>query len=423
MVRRSTALATAVALKQPTIVGKVGGHLGQFMELCLSILRNACTDEDEAVKCVVPTAAAQILSSEDFSQADRELTEAVRDIVQKISSDGSWRVRQSCINALPAWFKAANGRSDLGATLHEAYLMFLGDNDGDVKAQAVGRLPDFFDWVNAGEIQTERKMQVVGLLESIANDPSVEVRLALMESLKCAYTWEPKEFALICLPRYLKLVSDPVISIKMKALNTLPTFLPLIEEVVVVEHLLKVISELVTERNWRARAAAIGLAETLVAGTSSDIGLQPSHPVVLTVIEKWFKQWLNDNVYSVREAAAGGLARFCKTAGQAWTQSHAWPIVTQLVNGGSYMSRATGVATLAAFIHYGVMVAEATQKLAMALEDKVANVRLAAVQAASLVENSGNTAQWNTLKTKLSHLAEADTDPAVSSLASRMTHA
>lgn len=173
------------------------------------------------------------------------------------------------------------------------------------------------------------------------------------------------------------------------------------------------------DRNWRSRVSVISLAEALVSGTSES-GISPADPLVLKEAAVWFEKWLMDNVFSVREAAAFALPRFASKAGDEWTQSVAWPLLESLLHDSKYMFRISGLMAVAAFCQNHFRVDDAVKRLAEGLDDKVSNVRLAALQAAGSLANISSL-DWSKLKLKIDALAESDSDFSVSSFARRLT--
>jgi len=136
------------------------------------------------------------------------------------------------------------------------------------------------------------------------------------------------------------------------------------------QHLLPAIVELAEDRQWRVRLAIIEYTPLLAEQLGVDFFNDKLGSLSMS--------WLNDCVYSIREAATNNLKKLVEVFGQEWAVEHVIPKVVELTKHTNYLYRTTplfAITTLSSVFPPDVV---ASKLLPLALEltnDVVPNIR------------------------------------------------
>lgn len=151
--------------------------------------------------------------------------------------------------------------------------------------------------------------------------------------------------------------------------------------------LLPAIKELAEDKHWRVRLAIIEYIPVLAQqmGTSFLFEKGGSNGGE-ELINSLCLQWLQDSVFSIREAAANNLFRLTEILGKSWALQYIFPRVKQMMSSPHYLYRLTvlkALSLLAPAVGEEVILGEILPIIKLATTDTVPNVRFNAAKALS----------------------------------------
>jgi serine/threonine-protein phosphatase 2A regulatory subunit A len=152
--------------------------------------------------------------------------------------------------------------------------------------------------------------------------------------------------------------------------------------------LLPAIRELAEDKHWRVRLAIIEYIPVLAQQIGTSFLFQKSEGTESDddLLNSLCLQWLQDSVYSIREAAANNLFRLTEIFGAKWALQYIFPRIKQLMSSPHYLYRLTvlrALSLLAPAVGEEVILAEILPIIKHATTDTVPNVRFNAAKALS----------------------------------------
>ncbi|KAG5608222.1 hypothetical protein H5410_019503 [Solanum commersonii] len=168
------------------------------------------------------------------------------------------------------------------------------------------------------------------------------------------------------------------------------------------QSLLPAIVELAKDRHWRVRLAIIEYIPLL----ASQLGVGFFDDKLGTLC----MQWLQDEVYSIRDAAANNLKRLAEEFGPEWAIQHIIPQVLDVINNSHYLYRMTilrAISLLAPVMGSEITCSKLLPVVITAAKDRVPNVKFNVAKVLqSLIPVVDQSVAEKTIRSSLVELAE-----------------
>jgi len=136
------------------------------------------------------------------------------------------------------------------------------------------------------------------------------------------------------------------------------------------QSLLPAIVELAEDKHWRIRLAIIEYIPLL----ASQLGVAFFDEKLGALC----MGWMQDQVYSIREAATINMKRLAEEFGSDWAQTHLVPHILGMAKNGNYLYRMTvlsALAELAPFVSQDVCINSVLTVVLSAAKDRVPNIK------------------------------------------------
>eukprot|EP00543_Licmophora_paradoxa_P007051 CAMPEP_0202455688 /NCGR_PEP_ID=MMETSP1360-20130828/13157_1 /ASSEMBLY_ACC=CAM_ASM_000848 /TAXON_ID=515479 /ORGANISM="Licmophora paradoxa, Strain CCMP2313" /LENGTH=560 /DNA_ID=CAMNT_0049075327 /DNA_START=33 /DNA_END=1715 /DNA_ORIENTATION=+ len=374
MVRRAAAINLGKFLNQLTVEG--------VTEL-KPILEALCKDPQDSVRLLA------VASLKDLAPTKLDptwTTQVLLPILKNGSTDLSWRVRNNLAKSFSDVAKALNLNSTFMSqkTLVMAcFVSLLQDQEGEVRAAAVGHLAPMVHWGGAALFQTHLQ----SLLPALADDVVVEVRskcaLGLMDSTEGA-TLEDQTIVRAFTPLLENFLQDEYSEVQLHVLNNLSRISHLLPQM---SGVVSAILNMSKASNWRVRQGVAKLLPHLASARGMDF-------FTSVLLEPAWIALLLDPVASVRTSCVNGLPQLVKVSGEEWMVSTLLPQHFKIYDHASsaYLIRMTvlrGHGKIATASQSGSLFYQVVDHLLRGLKDKVANVRLATSKSLLEICSSG----------------------------------
>jgi len=367
MVRRAAASNLGAFAKCSTMAHVKSDFIPLFSRLI--------SDEQDNVKPLAVEAAIQfatILSSED----------ALALIVQPLhaaSKDRSWRVRYMLADKYLELEKVL-GKDISKAELAPMLVRLLQDQEKEVRMAASLRVPQICHEHDAEERKTLITTTVFRHVADLCSDQSQHVRVSISSSLLDLGPVLGKEKSVeLLVPLFVKLLKDDYFDVRLNIISKLDILQGVVGKEAVTEHITSEIAVLADDPQWRVRLAICEQIPALAKSLGPD-GFDTGK-LSLTGI---CMNWLLDNVYSVREAAAGIVAKLVETFGESWAQDKVFARLAQMGGEKPYLARLTcliAIGQLATSSSSDVATKTLLPIVSKLAKDVVPNVRFKAAQA------------------------------------------
>lgn len=344
----------------------------------LSLFTALTSDEQDSVRLLVVedcVVLGKLLSQE-------ECVAKIVPIVLKFAADKSWRVRYAVALQLYEMCEVV-GAQVAAKGLFDAYVSLLTDAEGEVRISAAGKISDFCSLAGV-EYSTEN---IVPKVNDLATDASQHVRAALASAvLGLAPTLGKEVTVEKLLPIFFILLKDEFPDVRLNIISNLDQVNAVIGVEMLSTELLPAIKELAEDKHWRVRLAIIEYIPILAQqiGTSFLFQKTEGSDNGEDLLNSLCLQWLQDSVYSIREAAANNLFKLTEIFGANWALQYIFPRIKQLMASPHYLYRLTvlrALSLLAAAVGEDVILGEILPIIKHATTDSVPNVRFNAAKA------------------------------------------
>ncbi|GJN40262.1 hypothetical protein PR202_gb29451 [Eleusine coracana subsp. coracana] len=260
--------------------------------------------------------------------------------------DKSWRVRYMVANQLYELCEAVGPEPTrylffalLLADLVPAYVRLLRDNEAEVRIAAAGKVTKFCR-ILSPQLAIQH---ILPCVKDLSSDSSQHVRSALASVIMGMAPVLGKDATIEqLLPIFLSLLKDEFPDVRLNIISKLDQLhylvylfsnimiseLRVIFQVIGIDllsqSLLPAIVELAEDRHWRVRLAIIEYIPLLASQLG--VGFFDDKLGALCM------QWLEDKVFSIRDAAANNLKRLAEEFGPEWAMQHIIPQVPHLLS-------------------------------------------------------------------------------------------
>ena len=190
------------------------------------------------------------------------------------------------------------------------------------------------------------------------------------------------------LPVFFILLKDEFPDVRLNIISKLEQVNTVIGVEMLSTELLPAIKELAEDKHWRVRLAIIEYIPVLAQqiGTTFLFQKDEGSDSGDDLLNSLCLQWLQDSVYSIREAAANNLFRLTEIFGADWALEYIFPRIKELMSSHHYLYRLTvlrAVSLLAPAVGEEVILGEILPIIKHATTDTVPNVRFNAAKALS----------------------------------------
>ena len=344
----------------------------------MSMFAALTTDDQDSVRLLVVedcVALGKLLSAADCANK-------VVPIVLRFAADKSWRVRYAVAQHIYDMCEIVGG--DVASTgLFDAYVDLLGDTEGEVRISSAGKIAEFCALAGA----TYSAEKILPAVRELANDQSQHVRSSLAATVLGLAPTMGKEMTVEkLLPIFFILLKDEFPDVRLNIISNLEKVNSVIGVEMLSTELLPAIKELAEDEHWRVRLAIIEYIPVLAEQIGTNFLFQKSDESQggEDLLNSLCLQWLQDAVYSIREAAANNLFRLTEIFGADWALQYIFPRIKQLISSTHYLHRLTvlrALSLLAPAVGQRVALEEILPIIKQASTDAVPNVRFNAAKA------------------------------------------
>ena len=137
------------------------------------------------------------------------------------------------------------------------------------------------------------------------------------------------------------------------------------------QSIIPALTELSQDKNWRIKLSVVELFPILARQLGESFFNDKLSPICIA--------WLNDSIYSIREAAINNLKQLTEIFGVQWAATHSIPKLLSLHVDKNYLHRLTplfGMSTLATVVTPDVVRKMFIPVLATLAQDKIPNIRM-----------------------------------------------
>mmetsp|Transcript_31978 Transcript_31978/g.46064 ORF Transcript_31978/g.46064 Transcript_31978/m.46064 type:complete len:674 (-) Transcript_31978:2077-4098(-) len=369
----------------PTVRRTAAQNLVQFLKVAQNCDQSAVVaslleafqafsrDEQDSIRIqVIPICKA--LSQ--ISTPDMRISQ-VLSVILAVSSDRSWRLRWALANRIHEIIEvfSENKSSAVAATasatslashvntitssitsLSSIFDTLLNDSEAEVRAAATTHLAAVSKCLMKATI-VERLLPTA---QRLASDSSEFVRASFaLEICMLSPSLGRDDTIQLLLPILLNLLRDEVSEVRLNVISGLDAVNKVIGIELLSQALLPSIAELAQDVKWRVRLAVIehlpmlarhlGKDFFLVDGESSSPGNILTNTSILgggTSLMQLSVNWLSDEVFQIRKAAAENLFRLAQQFGLAWTTSQILPTIQHLKAQSKFTQRLTALHTI-----------------------------------------------------------------------------
>lgn len=300
-------------------------------------------------------------------------TSDILPVLQRFSEDKSWRVRWNVAQQIPELSETL-GSAIMLQYLLEPYIKLLRDSEAEVRAAAAEKIAAMAKLMPADLVL--QQFILAGPAKELAGDASQYVRGALASVVTELAPMVGKEATnKQLLPIFLELLKDDWPDVRLGVIGKLDALNAVIGIQALSDSLLPAIQELSDDKHWRVRLAIIGHIPLLSAQLGAEFFDAKLGPQCLV--------WLQDGVFSIREAAIKCIADLAKEFGPNWTKDHLVASVISLGDNTNYLHRITvlhAAAALGPVVSREVLSTSLLPAVVKGGQDGVPNVRFNAAK-------------------------------------------
>lgn len=338
----------------------------------------AMDDQNESVRLLALEQSAKLANS-------LKNVSPVLAVVKPQFQDLSWRVRNSVVKNFGELCNSC-GAEVATNELSPLLPALLVDPEAEVRLSICEQLVDVCGVIGAAEFRNTCMTALMTIAEQPDEDP--RIKAAAASAIMFAAPKLGKDFLSSekMMPFVKKLVNQPTnpTEVTVKVLPHMSDILSNLDMDGIQSFCIDVLVKMLnpdpeTGFDWRARAAA-ARALPVAAKELQKGGVSPETFYEKNKIFDAFFEMLNDRVSQVRIACAEAVGTFNKVLGSEWTGSTALPYITQFSQDMSYLRRIAAMKAVTALASDKSLTLPCLRLYQVGLGDKVANVRVAALQ-------------------------------------------
>ncbi|CAK0795939.1 unnamed protein product [Prorocentrum cordatum] len=313
-----------------SVLGEVASVLPQESMLpeLVEAFEKLCKDEQESVR-ILAIANCVALGR---LQPSAERQAQIFPVVESCAQDKSWRVRYVMAEHVHTLCEVFQAKAE--AHIVPLYLQLLQDQEVEVRTMAAARI------AGVSKVKPDKELleMLIPVMEKLTapRERSQHVRAALAGAvLSLAPIFGPDLTVDHLVNIFLHLIKDESADVRLKLIGTLGELSSAMDIDVLSQSLLPCIKELGRDRQWRVRRMVIDSMPSL----AKHLG-----PTKFTEeLSGLFAAWLEDPVFSVRDAIAVNFRLLYVELGTSWCETHVVPRLQALLAHGNYLYRISAV--------------------------------------------------------------------------------
>jgi serine/threonine-protein phosphatase 2A regulatory subunit A len=240
-----------------------------------------------------------------------EYATSILPIIESLTDDQSWRVRQELSNLYPEL--CVNVQADVGRKLLSNFAKLLKDREAEVRTAAANVLDQVCDRVRSGVLEI-----IVPCLDALAVDSVQNVRVNFSRGLIGMSPALGKETAgKVLVPLLQQLTKDEYYEVRHNILSRLDVLTEAIGAAGIVASVLPTLIELAKDPKWRVRMGVIEKMSLL----AQVLGVKTFEKKLQSVIVGA----LSDHVFAIREVACTQIGLIVKEYGGKWALEKLFP--------------------------------------------------------------------------------------------------
>jgi len=373
------------------------------------ILQTLSQDDLDSMRIYTLECSTQLVSEKKLDPT--EFQTYLLPLIQALQDDASWRVRKALAEDM-ATFSENLPESVFSKNLLPLYAKLLGDKEAEVRTAAAVDLHKV-----CSPLKTGLQEYIVPVLDALAADQKENVRIAFSKSLVhlCVPFGNnppfPKDTAQkLLVPIIQQLAKDEHPLVRNNIINDLEILSKAIGPTGLVNGLLPSLIELSKDPKWRVRYAIVSKSSMLAV----DLGVK----VFEKKLQNLVTGSLTDHVFAIREECCLQIGQIVKIFGGKWAAEKFFPTAFAIYDKtANYLHRMTCLSLITKVVKLGDIGNDIIDKhliplIQNAVDDDVANVRIAAAKTMAILISSGKLDK-NVIADKLSpglKKLTADTD-------------
>ncbi|KAH0793112.1 HEAT repeat family protein [Histomonas meleagridis] len=333
-------------------------------EIAKDILSAAVNDDEDSVRLLVP-ATLSVISGK-LNENDRNAL--IISLLKIIIKDGSWRVRSSLANELPAISKPFTAEVIMNEICPILFRL-MRDPEAETKATSVKTVSGILPLLKGNESFIADKF--IPEFSNLAKDGAPQVRrevsLRLMELASVIDHHNTNESIV---PLFIKILRDNDNEASVALLTSLLTYADKIDLAAITPPILPVILEIAGETHWRVKVVIIKLIPSFAHVLGLDEFSRKLFPLVTS--------WLTDSIYSVRDHMSKQLGALVQQFGVDWCVQTLAPVILQFKKHQNYLIRQVTlmcVTQLHGFVPMNVLIKYFLPVVLQMSTDRVVNVK------------------------------------------------
>ncbi|KVH97580.1 Armadillo-like helical [Cynara cardunculus var. scolymus] len=352
----------AMAEELGVFIPYVGGL--EHAHVLLPPLETLCTVEESCLRDKAVESLCRIGSQ----MRDSDLVDWFIPLVKRLAACEWFTARVSACGLFHIAYPSASEM--LKAELRSIYSQLCQDDMPMVRRSAATNLGKFAATVEPSHL----KVDIMQIFEDLTQDDQDSVRLLAVEG--CAALGkllEPQDCVAHILPVIVnfsqELSSDSSQHVRSALASVIMGMAPVLGKDATIEQLLPIFLSLLKDEFPDVRLNIISKLDQV---NQLGVGFFDDKLGALCM------QWLQDKVYSIREAAANNLKRLAEEFGADWAMQHIVPQVLEMVNNPHYLYRMTilsAISLLAPVMGSEITCSKLLPVVITLSKDRVANIR------------------------------------------------
>lgn len=350
------------------------------------VLKGLSQDDLDSMRIYTLECSTQLVSEKKLDT--QEFLTYLMPLITALQDDASWRVRKALAEDM-ATFSQNLPEAVFSKNLLPLYAKLLKDKEAEVRTAAALDLHKV-----CSPLKTGLQDHIVPTLDALAADPKENVRIAFSQSLVhlCIPFGNNPPFAKdtaqkLLVPIIQQLAKDEHPNVRNNIINDLEILSKAIGPTGLVNGLLPSLIELSKDPKWRVRYAIVSKSSML------------AHDLGVKIFEKKLQNLvtgsLTDHVYAIREECCEQIGHIVKQYGGKWAAEKFFPTAFAIYDKtANYLHRMTCLSLITKVVTIGnigndIIAKHLIPLIQNAVDDDVANVRIAAAKTMSTLISSG----------------------------------
>jgi len=235
------------------------------------------------------------------------ISEKLLPIIYKSFGDSAWRIRKQWVEGISRLFVIVRESETEVDKLWDQYILFLNDNDGQVKEAAIKIMENLIEFVS----EEKYKNDIVPVIETLYKDKSMRVRKAIAEhSLQIWETIGKDAWERVFLPLFIELINDKDKGVSMAIITHLGTLWKVIDTKLVKSDLAECCKKMLDVTDWREKTNLLNQFSNF----AKILGKEHFTEMFLEIL----KDNLSDRIYQIRKNTVNVLCKCTEEFGIEW---------------------------------------------------------------------------------------------------------